>query len=799
MPPKFWASSDDWSADSSVVSSHDESRDNSVNQDEDASLEVMAKTGRQKQRIGVAGKEMADSMPQNQNIGTVARAMATNFRLPNLQPQQHASLFYLSLIEGRCKTQAANSVNGGRLAEEQLSEDHPEICDLAQHLFTEMCKELVKAGMLPEEFAGYNLLELRRYLSSFDAILNNIATKRTHEVSQNGSYKALPGVRLPSLNRDISSSSFEPSQHLLSLNRDNSPSSYESSHALWSLNGSLFTSSFDPSQALIRRQPFAMATLGQSQNIPAASAARFLSIMDPGGDYSKVQVSRYKREYKYLYDLGSGGFGTVQKARYIIDNTEYAVKKIVIRAERIRILAAKKKLASLLSEIHTMAKLHHRNIVRYYHCWIETHSPTSATSTEGEFSESGSRCALRCPLTFFFFGNTNDSHLRSVFDSESRLVSRVENMQLATEDELRRELRKVRRNSTTHELTEDGIVFEDESSLSPNSPLSSTTNRKLGKGESKGDGLRSFFRRAANDTDDEDDNDADDNDDEEDADDAGDVQNAEDFGDSSDTLNIPRNALAEIPEVDFDAHIYIKMAPYPLSLEDFMWPEQQETGTPIKHCFHALSSVRILLSILDGVEYLHRKNIIHRDLKPGNVFLSILEDDEPSSEGYADITDCKECGATESTKPIRICPCIGDFGLVVDLKACTPAPSSTASEVAEEADSIPFPFSGLQSTSQVGTKYYCPPKIPKTEPTVCPKLDVYSLGVIAFELINKFGTKSERVRVMDGLCKGILPKEVEGHEMAEGIKHMVCVDRDKRWDCATLRKWLLDIEKKHAA
>ena len=799
MPPKFCASSDDWSADSSVGSSHDGSRDHSLIHGENASPEVMADTGSQKQSIGVAGKEMADSIPQNQNIGTVARAMATNFQLPNLQPQQHASLFYLSLIEGRCRTQAANSVNGGRLAEEQLSEDHPEICDLAQHLFTEMCKELVKAGMLPKEFARYNLLELRRYLSSFDTILNNIATKRTHDISQNGSYKALPGVRLPSLNRDISSSSLEPSQDLLSLNRDKSTSSYESSHALWSLNGDIFTSSFDPSQALIRRQPFAMATLEHSQHVPPASAARFLSIMDPGGDYSKVQVSRYKREYKYLYDLGSGGFGTVQKARYIIDNTEYAVKKIVIRAERIRILAAKKKLASLLSEIHTMAKVHHRNVVRYYHCWIETHSPTSATSTEeGEFSESGPRCALDYPLTFLGFGNTNDSHFRSVFDSESRLVSRVENMQLATEDELQRELRKVRRNSTTHELTEDGIIFEEESSLPPKSPLLSTTNRKLGEGESKEDGPRSF-RRATDDTDDEDDNDADDNDDEEGADDAGDVQNADDFDDSGNTLDIPRNALAKIPEIDFDAHIYIKMAPYPLSLEDFMWPEQQETATPIKHCFHALPSVRILLSILDGVEYLHRKNIIHRDLKPGNVFLSILEDDEPSSEGYVDITDCKECGVIESTKPIRICPCIGDFGLVVDLKACTAAPLSTASEVTEEADSIPFPFSGLQSTSQVGTKYYCPPKMPKTEPIVCSKLDVYGLGVIAFELINKFGTKSERVRVMDGLCKGILPKEVEGHEMAEGMTNMVRADRDKRWDCATMRKWLLDIEKKHAA
>jgi len=391
MPPKFWASSDDWSADSSVESSHDGSRDHYPNQDDESSLEVMGDIGHQERNVGVAGKEMADSVPQNQNVGTVARAMATNFRLPNLQPQQHASLFYLSLIEGRCRAQAANSINAGRRAEEQLSEDHPEICDLAQHLFTEMSKELVKAGMLPEEFAEYNLLELRRYLSSFDAILNNIATKRTHDISQNSSYKALPSVRLPSLNRDISSSSFEPSEALLSLNREISNSSYKPSRALWRLNRDNSKSSFDPSQALIRRQPFMMPPLGYPHHVPAASAARFLSLIYPKGDYTKVHEGVYEREYNPGRKLGSGGFGEVHIARYILDNTEYAIKKIVINAGRLRILAAKKKLPTLLSEIHAMAKLHHRNVVRYYHCWIETHPPTSPTSSEQDESELGSR------------------------------------------------------------------------------------------------------------------------------------------------------------------------------------------------------------------------------------------------------------------------------------------------------------------------------------------------------------------------------------------------------------------------
>lgn len=62
-------------------------------------------------------------------------------QLPDIQPHQHSTLFYLSLIEGRCRTQAARAINAGRRPENHLPENHYEVQSLAQHLFGEMTKE----------------------------------------------------------------------------------------------------------------------------------------------------------------------------------------------------------------------------------------------------------------------------------------------------------------------------------------------------------------------------------------------------------------------------------------------------------------------------------------------------------------------------------------------------------------------------------------------------------------------------------------------------------------------------------
>jgi translation initiation factor 2-alpha kinase 3 len=229
MSPKYWVSSEDLSADSSLEGSQSRSRDHS--DDEEGKHEDG----------GVSTAE--GSIPRGSNDRAVAGPLGTDVtlpRLPNLQPQQHATLFYLSLIEGRCRTQAANTINAGCSPENAVPEDHPQVLGLAQHLFDEMRSELVRAGLLSEDFAAQTLPELRNYLDSFDNLLQNIATQRNFNLSaQQHHHRALPRFESSSTHSDIVP--YNPGRFVLP------PSSHQQNRQTGPLfESSLFNSDFVP-------------------------------------------------------------------------------------------------------------------------------------------------------------------------------------------------------------------------------------------------------------------------------------------------------------------------------------------------------------------------------------------------------------------------------------------------------------------------------------------------------------------------------------------------------------------------
>ena len=103
-------------------------------------------------------------------------------------------------------------------------------------------------------------------------------------------------------------------------------------------------------------------------------------------------------------------------------------------------------------------------------------------------------------------------------------------------------------------------------------------------------------------------------------------------------------------------------------------------------------NINIISQIIDGLDYLHNLKIIHRDLKPSNIFL---------------------CHNTIK---------IGDFGL------------------AALTDTI-------DNLNSLGSELYKD----KYENLNLPTLDIYSLGIIIFELFYIFNTNSERYKILGNI------------------------------------------------
>ena len=135
---------------------------------------------------------------------------------------------------------------------------------------------------------------------------------------------------------------------------------------------------------------------------------------------------------------------------------------------------------------------------------------------------------------------------------------------------------------------------------------------------------------------------------------------------------------------------------------------QSTLGTWIKKRNHTRTPVdpnvvcRIFVQIVRGLDYIHGHGLVHRDLNPKNVFFH------------------------NSADTIKI----GDFGLV--------SPCSSGG-------------SGAGEKTAVGTAGYIAPEVGVEGAGVSVKGDIYSLGVILFELCVPFATGSERAHLIHQL------------------------------------------------
>ncbi|KAI8901231.1 kinase-like domain-containing protein [Globomyces pollinis-pini] len=141
----------------------------------------------------------------------------------------------------------------------------------------------------------------------------------------------------------------------------------------------------------------------------------------------------------------------------------------------------------------------------------------------------------------------------------------------------------------------------------------------------------------------------------------------------------------------------------------------------ILHCF---------IDLLKGVQVIHRKGYIHRDLKPKNIYWKAYN--------LSDMGSKSSLGGRQGTWKI------GDFGLATLLE--TPAESFSR---------------GQKQSLGIGTVTYASPEqLDSSQPhTYSYETDIYSLGIILFELLVCMGTGMERAEKLGLLRQGILPKD----------------------------------------
>lgn len=194
-------------------------------------------------------------------------------------------------------------------------------------------------------------------------------------------------------------------------------------------------------------------------------------------------------------------------------------------------------------------------------------------------------------------------------------------------------------------------------------------------------------------------------------------------GASSADVNVHENKLES-------TYLYIQMEYCPRTLRQMFESYSHFDKELAWHLFR---------QIVEGLAHIHGQGIIHRDLTPNNIFFDARNDIK-----------------------------IGDFGLAKFLKL----------EQLDQDPGVPPDTTGVSvdRTGQVGTYFYTAPEIEQGWPKIDEKADMYSLGVVFFELWHPFGTAMERSIVLNDLKqKGELPSSwvAEFPEQASLLQHLM--------------------------
>jgi len=425
--------------------------------------------------------------------------------------------------------------------------------------------------------------------------------------------------------------------------------------------------------------------------------------------------SRYLSDFHPLVCLGRGGFGVVFESKNKYDDIHYAVKRITLSGGEDRRRKVKR-------EVRVLAKLDHKNIVRYFSSWEETPpigwqeerdvwfadtdtvsglshhrsgDGTSLDSSQAPDTSVSKSSKARNPMEPFQGFRASPFSLKENFSNQTNSFSVVfENSVSETCDK-----HSFDSNHSSHgdHHTQssagafDSLIGEHNCSTEAVCVRIDSSSGEDDTGVSQSQEIQSHSLSCV------------------------------------EAIQWKDNQHNEIEEKKEEkqprqkTYLYIVMQLcHKETLRDWLRINTSRTRG---------EGLDIFRQICVGVEYVHSMGLVHRDLKPSNIYFS-----------------------TDNERVIKI----GDFGLV------------THSELGAAGDENMEPSHGVscQLTDQVGTHMYMSPEQLCQKP-YNHKVDIYSLGLIFLEVLVPTTTGMERVKVLSEAKRGKFPTILAGSDEEE--------------------------------
>lgn len=114
--------------------------------------------------------------------------------------------------------------------------------------------------------------------------------------------------------------------------------------------------------------------------------------------------SRLQTEFEVQQWLGQGAYGDVLKVKNILDNRQYAIKRIPLTSRSRQIYK------KMTREVELLSRLNHENVVRYFNSWIERATDKDLTkySVMGESGEESEKSI--CKQNFSKLSDIDESN-----------------------------------------------------------------------------------------------------------------------------------------------------------------------------------------------------------------------------------------------------------------------------------------------------------------------------------------------------------------------------------------------------